>query len=226
MHWIISTSSQSVACLSICCFSKCSYINLLDGQRKWRQNECENTIRGEKLFSQMTFVFVSPSQASQWGTKTRSVMLGEQHQAAARAAGWTLLLQPSMGYDLLEQQKSFLTHGAGQILENTGPSLTSGLTLFWIHLQYDHVWVTCSFCHTGITWNSSLTFSGVIVSHPEELTLACPPPPTLQDSAQRLYKFGCIANRFFFFLSLPSLTLLLSFTDQALSKHWVFSTSL
>lgn len=69
------------------------------------------------------------------------------------------------------------------------------------------------FCHAGSIWNSSLTFSGVTVSHPKQLTLGMPPPPPLQDFAWRLHKFGYIDDCFF----RPALS---SFARSVIELHW------
>lgn len=61
----------------------------------------------------------------------------------------------STGYDLAKTLPCAWTWPADcQILANTGPSLTSGLTLFWINLRYGHVWVDL----LGLSYRQHLKF--------------------------------------------------------------------
>lgn len=71
------------------------------------------------------------------------------------------------------------------------------VSLLWINLWCGQAWVICWLCHTGSTWNSSLEFSVMTVSHPEQLMLGMPTCPSSAGLSTRLHKFGYIASRFF-----------------------------
>lgn len=150
----------------------------------------------------MVFVFFSPSQANLWGSNTGSWLVGEEHQAACRAAGETLLLQPSTGCDLLEQHKSCLAW--------------MGSTDWWILGKKWPFNFFCSLlCHycgficdvVTFEWSAgSVTQAACEIphwslvswlSHSEQLMLGLPTCPSSAGLNMRLHKFGYIASCFF-----------------------------
>lgn len=172
----------------------------------------------------MVFVLVSPSQANLWGSNTESWLVGEQHQTACRAAGETVavaqrrLWSPGTAYKL---PWAWMGSTDWWILgKKMVPQflLVFTVSLLWIHLWCGHIWVICWFCHTGSTWNSSLEFSVMTVSlwaahagH-AHVPLLC----RTQHEAAQVWLY---CQMLFSLLSLHLLTLLSSFTAQALNKH-------
>lgn len=82
--------------------------------------------------------------------------------------------------------------------KKNGPSLSSGLTVLWIHLWCGHVWVICWFCHTGkhlkfLTWVQCHDCLSSRAAHAGHAHLA----PPLQDSARDCTILAILPDTFF-----------------------------
>lgn len=169
-------------------------------------------------------MFVSLSQANTWGTKTGSGTGGRAAGAAGGLPGRLCCCSPAQAAISWNSKKAALCVELANWLPNTGTSLLvsrySGFSstqsplsdlLVLLHRQ-DLQFLT------HIQRIDCLSSRAAQAGH-AHLPLLC-----------RTQHRGCtnlaISQIAFFFPSLPSLALLLSFTDQALSKHWVLSTSL
>lgn len=173
----------------------------------------------------MAFVFVSPSRP----TKTGPGKVGEQHRAAAGLLG-RLLLQPAQATIFWNSKNAALCMDPASWLPNIGKYWP--LTYCWYHIILDSSPIRSRLSDllvlshrqhlkflTHVQWRDCLSSQAAHAGH-AHLPLLC-----------RTRHGGCtnLAMSPIAFppaLSLPSLALLSSFTDQALSKHWVFSTSL
>lgn len=167
----------------------------------------------------VVFVFVSPSQTNLWGSNTGSwlvesstkLLAGLLGRAAQAATSWNSI-KAALCTNEVNRLLNIRKKMAPQFL------LVFTLSLLWIHLWCGHVWVICWFCHTGSTWNSPLEFSVMTVSFwaanagHAHVPLLC----RTQHEAAQVWLY---CQMLFSLLSLHLLSLLSSFTAQALNKH-------